>query len=129
MSSIATSLIHSLTIFFTWKWTLGDSAIMPDGRVVDIWAWGTMVFATDLISVTMKACLIINSWVSFTMYVIFGSLAAFFVIFPPYAVIGSLLNISPQLYNTNFAVFRSPAFWFGLLLIPILVILRDVVWK
>lgn len=82
LGSVGAAITHSCTIYLMWKLTLGESAILPGGLVADNWAWGQMVFATDLITVTMKACLLITTWVSFTAYSLFGSLLAFFVLFP-----------------------------------------------
>jgi phospholipid-transporting ATPase len=87
ISSIATTLLHSLIIFYCWKWSLGDSVVHQNGRTVDIWAFGVMVYATDLVAVSLKACLYVNSWVSFTAYVLAGSVVAYMVIFPIYAIV------------------------------------------
>jgi phospholipid-transporting ATPase len=129
ISSIATSLVHSLTIFYFWRWIFGESVINQDGHSADLWVFGSMVFATDLISVTLKATLLINSWVTITAYVLFGSLAAFICIFPIYAVVGPSLRISPELFNINHALFTSLVFWLGLILVPVIVNLRDFAWK
>lgn len=126
---IGTAVSQSLIMFLMWRGILGESVLLGDGRVIDIWAFGAMIYVTDLMSVTMKACLMIDSWVSFTAYVLFGSLAAFFVVFPCYSIIGVYLNISPQLYNINYALFEPSVFWLGIILVPVTANLRDLTWK
>ncbi|KAI8910338.1 hypothetical protein EDD86DRAFT_205155 [Gorgonomyces haynaldii] len=126
---VANSFIHSLFIFFIWKAFLGESDIMPNGRVIDNWAWGSMVYATDLVTVLLKACLIVDLWVWVTALFVFGSLGAFFVLFPTYAVVGNLLVVSPELFNVNLPIFTTPSFWLALIIVPVAVNLRDFVWK
>lgn len=129
ISSIGTTLIHSLIIFYCWKWALGESVVHQNGLGLDVWTYGVMVFATDLVSVTLKGTLMVNSWVSFTAYVLFGSVGAFMIIFPIYAAIFPLFGISAELYSINTRLFTTAVFWFGLLLIPFIVNLRDFAWK
>jgi phospholipid-transporting ATPase len=80
---VINSFFHSLAIFYIWSFTLGESAVQADGHVLDNWAWGQMVYVTDLLTVLLKACLTIDYWVLFTFVGVFGSLVIFFALFPP----------------------------------------------
>lgn len=79
---IANSFFHSLALFYLWAYTIGEGSILSEGRVIDNWAFGTMVYFTVIITVLTKHCLIIDSYVSFTVIAIFGSFAGFFLLFP-----------------------------------------------
>ena len=79
---LANSFIHSAAIFFIWKFIIGEADVLRNGHAVDIWAWGSMVYATDLITVFTKACLIVDHWVGVTAISIFGSFGLYFILFP-----------------------------------------------
>ncbi|KAJ3324656.1 hypothetical protein HDV06_006549 [Boothiomyces sp. JEL0866] len=126
---ILNSFFHSLVIFYFWAFVIGNGDILIGGRDVDNWVFGIYVYASTLVTVIIKHCLVVDIFVGATFIAFAGSLAAYFVIFPMYAFIGPLVGFSRELYNTNFAFFTTPAFWFGLILLPILVNFRDFVWK
>ncbi|KAH6565483.1 hypothetical protein BASA62_007225 [Batrachochytrium salamandrivorans] len=86
------SFIHSAAIFFIWMFILGDSDTLSDGRVVDNWAFGSMVYATNLLTVTVKACLIADHWVKITFISIIGSFVSFMVLFPLYIFINPITS-------------------------------------
>ena len=124
------SLIHSFVIYYGWTFILGESDIFTDGYTADNWVFGSMVYATNLLVVLVKASLISDNWVNFTYIAIFGSFSGFMVLFPAYCYIGPLIQgASPQLLNIAPFVFISSVFWLALVLIPVAVNLRDFCWK
>ncbi|KAJ3278349.1 hypothetical protein HK104_002419 [Borealophlyctis nickersoniae] len=122
------SVYHSLFIFYAWMFVLGEGVLTGNGLLQDNWSWGEMVYTTVLCTIGWKAVLVVDTWVKFTWVAIFGSVAAFLVLFPLYSLVGPLF-ISPELLGINQPMFQSPVFWFGILLIPIAANLRDLVWK
>ena len=76
------AILHSLAIFILWFYVLGDSAGLANGLVADNWVFGEMVYATVLIVVLTKTCLLIDRWVVFSIFAVFGSFVLFFVLFP-----------------------------------------------
>jgi phospholipid-transporting ATPase len=80
---IATSFIQSAIIFFCWTGIVGDSTVLIDGRTIDNWVFGCMVYASDLLAVMLKACLVVDTWVLLTFIAIFGSFIAYFALFVP----------------------------------------------
>ncbi|KAI9099801.1 hypothetical protein DFS34DRAFT_507698 [Phlyctochytrium arcticum] len=130
-SWLVNSFFHSAVIYYLWRtlvWGSGG-AIASDGRVADNWVIGQMVYATDLVVIGWKAALIVDIWVKFTWFAILGSFLLFLVLFPIYAIVGSLLNISPELFGVNQPIFTNAVFWLGLLLFPVIANMRDFVWK
>ncbi|KAJ8322920.1 hypothetical protein BDV3_006798 [Batrachochytrium dendrobatidis] len=121
------SFVHSAAIFFIWMYILGDSDTLSDGRVVDNWTFGSMVYATNLLTVMIKACLIADHWVKVTFISIFGSFIAFMILFPLYVLINPVT--SPELRNLIYPMFTNANLWLALILIPVVVNLRDLVWK
>lgn len=126
---IITSFVQSAMIFFIWTAIVGDSNILIDGKVIDNWTLGCMIYATDLLTIMYKASLTADTWVKFTFIAIFGSFAAFFLLFLPYTIVGPLMNISPELFNILRPLFGTPVFWISLVLVPTMVIFRDFTWK
>eukprot|EP00842_Homolaphlyctis_polyrhiza_P000201 jgi/Hompol1/1181/HPOL_004937-RA len=59
------SFLHSALIFVAWVFINGESNTLNDGRVVDNWAFGSMVYITNLLTVLSKACLVAHHWVNF----------------------------------------------------------------
>ncbi|KAI9355344.1 hypothetical protein DFJ73DRAFT_825210 [Zopfochytrium polystomum] len=128
-SWIINSFFHSLIMYQTMSWIYGESAMLPDGRIANNWLFGQMVYTTDLLTITWKAALIVDTWVKFTYVAIFGSIGLWFVMFPVYATVGPMIPISAELYGIVGPTFSSPSFWFGIILVPIIANFRDYVWK
>ncbi|KAJ3323832.1 hypothetical protein HDV06_001202 [Boothiomyces sp. JEL0866] len=127
---IVNAIIHSLLLFYLWTLILGDSDILANGLVSDNWVFGIMVYTTTLMTVMFKHCLIVDLFNFWTLLAIFGSLAAFFILFPIYALsfLGPKL-ISKELFNVDWPLFYSVTFWLSLLVLPITINLRDFAWK
>lgn len=79
---LGNSALHSLAIFFLWKAILGESDVLPNGWVADNWAFGEWVYATTLLTVLVKTCLIVDLWVVISLVCVFGSFILFFILFP-----------------------------------------------
>jgi phospholipid-transporting ATPase len=78
----ANSVIHSAVLFYFWSAVLQYGDILADGRISDNWAFGTMVYATTIITVMIKHLLFVNHFVWFVNFAIFGSLFSYFIFFP-----------------------------------------------
>ncbi|KAJ3402326.1 hypothetical protein HDU80_005192 [Chytriomyces hyalinus] len=126
---IANSFFHSLLMYKTMVWMYGEATMLPDGRIANNWLLGQMVYTVDLLTITWKAALIVDTWVRFTFMAIFGSIGLWLVAFPLWCVVGPMLGISTELYGLVPPTFSSAAFWFGILLIPVMANLRDFTWK
>jgi phospholipid-transporting ATPase len=85
-SWIITSFIQSAILFFCWAAIIGDSSVLIDGRTIDNWVFGCMVYASTLVAVMLKACLVVDLWVILTFIAIFGSFVAYFLLFVPVSI-------------------------------------------
>jgi phospholipid-transporting ATPase len=126
---ISNSFFQSLIMFYGFAWINHEGGIMPDGMTMNNWGFGEMIYTTDLICITLKAALIVDTWVNFTYFAIFGSISLWFFFFPIYTIVGPLVKIGSELQGVNKPIFESAAFWFGIILIPFVANLRDYVWK
>lgn len=60
---------------------------------------------------------------------IFGSIAIWLVWFPFYSTVAPLIGVSVELRGVVKALDGAGAFWFAVLLVPVLACLRDFAWK
>ena len=91
---IITSFFQSAVIFFLWSLIAGDSVVLIDGKPIDNWVFGIMVYTTDLMTVMWKASLTADIWVIFTFIAIFGSFIIYFLLFIPVSVFMRLFSQS-----------------------------------
>ncbi|KAJ3271263.1 hypothetical protein HDV01_006935 [Terramyces sp. JEL0728] len=127
---IINAIFHSLLLFYAWVYILGDGDILANGLVSDNWVFGIFVYATTLTTVMIKHCLIIDLFNGWTIFSIFGSLIAYYILLPIYALsfIGPKF-ISKELFNVNQAIFSSYTFFLSLIFLPFAINLRDFAWK
>ena len=126
---VANSMVHSAFLFYTWYMILGDGDILYGGLVSDNWVFGTMVYATTLVSVMLKHLLYVSTITFWVAVSIFASIAAYFLFFPLYATFGPRFGFSHELFNVTRQIAGSYTFWLALILIPIANNLRDYTWK
>lgn len=103
--------------------------MLSDGRNANIWLLGQVIYTIDLITITLKAATLVTTWVKFTFMAIFGSVALWLAFFPIYATLAPMIGLSPELFGLVPMMFDSGAFWFGIILVPIIANFRDVIWK
>ena len=128
-SWIANCFIHSLIMYYAMSWMYGEDTILSDGTNANIWFYGEMIYTADLITITYKAGLVVDTWVKFTYMAIFGSIGLWLCFFPSYATVAPLIGVSEELQGLTTPFFTSASFWFAILLIPVVTNLRDYAWK
>ncbi|KAI8894365.1 hypothetical protein BC833DRAFT_605122 [Globomyces pollinis-pini] len=123
------SFFHSLILYYGFAGVYGEGNMEHDGQIANNWVFGEMVYTGDLITITIKAALCVDTWVNFTFFAIFGSIALWFAFFPVYVAIAPFTGLGWELIGVNQYVFGSYAFWFAIVLVPIICNLRDLAWK
>ncbi|ORY37234.1 phospholipid-translocating P-type ATPase [Rhizoclosmatium globosum] len=126
---VANSFLHSFMIYWFMKVTSSESQMLADGRVVNIWLVGMNLYTIDIILVTLKAAITVNTWTWFTRLAVLGSLVAWMTLFPLYAWLAPMINLSPELYGIPGTMYSSWTFWFSILVVPVMPLIRDFVWK
>ncbi|KAJ3387897.1 hypothetical protein HDU84_000433 [Entophlyctis sp. JEL0112] len=126
---VANSFLHSFMIYSLLKVATTESQMLSDGRVVNIWLVGMILYTIDIILVTLKAVITLNTWTWFTRLAVLGSMVGWLVLFPIYGTVAPLINLSTELYGIPPIMYSSGVFWFSIILIPVLVLVRDFVWK
>ena len=127
------AVFHSLVLFLSLYGLVsgtGGELILADGCVAGHWFMGTMLYLTVLITVLLKAALILNHWTWFAFLTLPGSLLAWFAFFPLYdAVFPKYLSIAQEIHGLTRVLYVSPVFWLFIIVIPPLCLFRDLIWK
>ncbi|AAS52270.2 ADR350Wp [Eremothecium gossypii ATCC 10895] len=105
------------------------AALAMHGETADHWVWGVAIYTTSIIIVLGKAALITNQWTKFTVLAIPGSLVFWLLFFPIYAYLLPGLNVSKEYYGIVSHVYGSFTFWAMCYVLPVLALLRDLLWK
>ncbi|KAJ3056861.1 hypothetical protein HK097_003397 [Rhizophlyctis rosea] len=126
---LANSFWHSLLMYLLMSAIYGEGAMLPDGYLANNWVMGCMIYTVDLITITLRAALTADTWVSFTYFAIGGSIAFWFVFFPMYAMIAPKVHLSPELTGVVERMFSAPAFWYGIVFVALFSNIRDYIWK
>jgi phospholipid-transporting ATPase len=126
---IGTCFWQSIIIYYGLSLAFGESAINQSGYTSNNWVMGEMIFTADLISITIRAAIVVTIWNKFTLFAVFGSIALWFVLFPIYGVVGPPIRVGPELQGMIPILFSSAVFWFGIILVPVAATLRDYTWK
>lgn len=97
------------------------------GLVGGLWTLGCCIYVSALVTILLKACLLLNAWNPITVTTILVSALSWFA----YLIIYDyLVTPSAPLYGmAERLLIGMPAFWPVILLTPLVVLARDVIWK
>ncbi|KAF9501800.1 calcium transporting ATPase [Pleurotus eryngii] len=126
---VANALYHSLITFgFSVILWWGDLK-QTDGRDTGHWFWGTTLYLAVLLTVLGKAALISDIWTKYTVAAIPGSFVFTMLFLPLYAVVAPAIGFSTEYSGIVPRLWTNGVFYFVLLLVPIVCLARDFVWK
>eukprot|EP00743_Colponemidia_sp_Colp-15_P004663 GILK01005024.1.p1 GENE.GILK01005024.1~~GILK01005024.1.p1 ORF type:complete len:1174 (-),score=231.08 GILK01005024.1:215-3736(-) len=97
----------------------------PDGQMEDLWLLGSVIYAAVVIICNLKLALEMNAWTNIAFIVMFVSVSSYFVTMTIFAGVAVKLDI----YGVMAHLWTSPAFYFCMLLLPVVALMRDFVWK
>ncbi|XP_039266166.2 phospholipid-transporting ATPase IB-like isoform X2 [Styela clava] len=123
------SVIHSLLLFFLPLLMLTQDIAFIKGWTGGYLFLGNFVYTYVVITVSLKAALESNTWTVFTHVAIWGSILFWFVFFGVYSHFYPVFPIASEMLGQADMVLSCPLFWIGLLLLPLTVLMRDLLWK
>lgn len=126
---VANGFFHSAVIFLCSFFVYGHGDRLSNGKSMDIWAWGSAVYTTCVLTVLGKAALVVTLWTKFTVLAIPGSFLAWLAFFPIYCLIAPNIDVSQELRGILSATYGSLTFWSMVFGITVLCLLRDLAWK
>ncbi|ORX91371.1 phospholipid-transporting ATPase [Basidiobolus meristosporus CBS 931.73] len=120
---------HSLLLYFLTMGIFWNDTILKNGEIGGQWVFGTTLYTAVLLTVLLKAALITNLWTKYTWLAIPGSFIIWLIFFPIYATAASSLGIAEEYDGLLPVLYGNPIFWFSIVLVPVICILRDYIWK
>ncbi|KAI0759957.1 phospholipid-translocating P-type ATPase [Trametes elegans] len=93
------------------------------------WFWGTTLYLAVLLTVLGKAALISDLWTKYTVAAIPGSFVFTMLFLPLYAVVAPAIGFSTEYQGIVPRLWTDAVFYFVLILVPIICLTRDFVWK
>ncbi|WVF71294.1 hypothetical protein IAT40_006097 [Kwoniella sp. CBS 6097] len=126
---VGNAFYHSVVLFIFSVLVFYNDLIASDGKNSGLWVWGTTLYLAVLLTVLGKAALISDVWTKYTLAAIPGSFVFTMVALPLYAIIAPLLNFSLDYKGIVPRLWADAAFYFCLILFPVVCLLRDYVWK
>ena len=128
-SWVLNGFFHSFILYVAsellWAWDGPQS----DGKTAGHWVWGTALYTAALVTVLLKAALVVNIWTKYTVLAIPGSFVIWMILLPLYAWIAPMLGFSTEFEGVNQRLWPSPVFWAMALVLPPLCLMRDFAWK
>ncbi|GMM32372.1 aminophospholipid-translocating P4-type ATPase [Martiniozyma asiatica (nom. inval.)] len=102
---------------------------LPNGLIADHWVVGVTIYTVCLLTSLGKAALVSTQWTKFTLVAIPGSFILWLIVFPIYAAIAPRVNVSKEYYGIVAHVYGSGIFWFTVIAVPSVCLMRDLFWK
>ena len=127
---IGTSIYHSVLLFSLPMLGYMSFSVWPNGKTGDYLVIGNIVYSFVVVTVCCKAGLEMDSWSWVSHASIWGSMAAWFlflVIYSYFWVIG--LPLAANMAGMCELIYTTPLFWLGLLLIPFVTLIADILYK
>ncbi|KAI0799980.1 phospholipid-translocating P-type ATPase [Fomes fomentarius] len=126
---VGNALYHSIVLFgFSIILFWGDLK-QANGLDSGHWFWGTTLYLAVLLTVLGKAALISDVWTKYTVAAIPGSFVFTMAFLPLYAIVAPAIGFSTEYRGIVPRLWSDAVFYFVLLLVPIICLTRDFVWK
>ncbi|TFK80361.1 phospholipid-translocating P-type ATPase [Polyporus arcularius HHB13444] len=126
---VGNALYHSIVLFgFSVILFWGDLK-QSTGFDSGHWFWGTTLYLAVLLTVLGKAALISDLWTKYTVAAIPGSFVFTMLFLPLYAVVAPAIGFSTEYEGIVPRLWTNWVFYLVLLLVPIVCLTRDFVWK
>ncbi|KAF5322350.1 hypothetical protein D9619_001712 [Psilocybe cf. subviscida] len=126
---VGNALYHSILLYgFSVILFWGDLKI-GDGFDSGHWYWGTTLYLAVLLTVLGKAALISDIWTKYTVAAIPGSFVFTMLFLPFYATVAPMIGFSKEYEGIVQRLWTDGVFYFALLLIPLVCLVRDFAWK
>nr|XP_006820513.1 PREDICTED: probable phospholipid-transporting ATPase IA-like [Saccoglossus kowalevskii] len=120
---------HSALLFWIPLGALVVDVAWGNGQTGDHYFLGNMVYTYVVVVVCLKSGLETDAWTWCSHLAIWGSILLWIFFFGVYSALWPTVPISAEMSGQAHAVFSSGIFWILLILMPVLVLMRDIVWK
>jgi len=116
---------HAVVIYFGLLIILPNDGILQDGKILDLWSWGTISCTAAVVVVNLKIALETKTWNVLVHIAIWGSIISYLVFL---CIYNDLYNITPNdTYFVFFYVAASPSYYFGVIILVVICLLPELV--
>lgn len=125
-------IIVFLIVGSGWSDGMGGGPILSNGHSGGFFWTSTTLYGAMLVTVIIKAALMLNSWTWISAFILILSLLVWFVYLFLYDAISSLLKnptFLMELHSLPMKLFREPVFWITILFVPIACLMSEFTWK
>ncbi|XP_053202225.1 probable phospholipid-transporting ATPase IA isoform X2 [Panonychus citri] len=127
---IGTAIWHSLVLFWLTYAVISNDSLWPHGLSDGGYlVFGNMLYTYVVVTVCLKAGLEISAWTWVTHATIWSSIGIWFIFLVIYSYFWPSLPIAADMLAMYKLVFSSYIFWLGLIIIPFITLLFDIVYK
>ncbi|ORX61690.1 phospholipid-translocating P-type ATPase [Hesseltinella vesiculosa] len=128
---ILNAVYHSAILYFVGMAAFMNDEVFAKGWGGGQWWVGTSIFSATLATILWKGALITDIWTKWTWIAIPGSMVIWFVFLPLVSYVGPLLpwGIFLEYVGIVPALWGNINYWLFFILVPLVCILRDYLWK
>ncbi|GBP79172.1 Phospholipid-transporting ATPase IA [Eumeta japonica] len=120
------SLLHSVLLFWLPMLMTAHDVLWPSGKEGGYLVLGNIVYTYVVLTVCLKAGLCTHSWTWVTHVAIWGSVLLWFLFILVYSNLYPTIMIGAVMRGMDHMVFGSLVFWMGLVLIPVVTLVPDL---
>ncbi|XP_062514388.1 phospholipid-transporting ATPase IA-like [Corticium candelabrum] len=121
------AVVHSLVAFWLVALAIADGVATSCGVSVGQWFVSVTVYTVIILIVNFKAGLITEVWTWISHLSIWGSIALWFIFLLIYCHLWPVFGIGIDLFAVDWQVFSSGAFWFAVMVVPVVALIPDIV--
>ncbi|KNC47800.1 aminophospholipid-transporting P-type ATPase [Thecamonas trahens ATCC 50062] len=126
---ILSAVYHSLVFFFVTSSAIEHGIFSADGRTTGIFGNGVIIMAVVVLTVTLKLALETNNWTVLNLAAVGLSLFGFFFWIAVFSFMGEISDDAANMLGVGTKMYGTGVFWFTLLLVPVICIVPDLVYK
>uniref|UniRef100_A0A5K3EMS4 Phospholipid-transporting ATPase n=1 Tax=Mesocestoides corti TaxID=53468 RepID=A0A5K3EMS4_MESCO len=126
---ILNGIFHSIILFWIPLLAFQSDIVYSSGKTANILVVGNTIYTCVVITVCLKAGLEHTAWTIFSHLAIWGTIGLWFAFLTAYSHVYPTIPVGPDMVGMDTACFSSPVFWLLLILVPVVALTRDFVWK
>jgi len=126
---LLSSVWHSIVCYYFVQWVIDHGVVTADGRTFGLFFNGTFMLTLVVFVTNLKLCLETNTWnwIFGVMLAVSAVCTAGWILI--WSVIGGAVLGAWDMFYVGVRLYASPVFYFGLIVLPVVALLPDVLFK
>lgn len=128
---VLNAIWQSLVLYGFVALTFTHANSFYSGRAIDLFSMGTVSYTCVVFTVNLKLALEIRYWTWPNHLFLWGSIVAYCLWLIVYGVLfdNPTVDAGSDLFYVIFHLVTTPLFWFTIIIVPWICLIRDVTWK